>query len=572
MKSPRRTSSPLSYLFLLLAALACLAGDLIGQVEAWRATYSGPGDGWDTPAAIARDRLGNTYVTGTSEGVVTDNWDYATIKYDPEGTELWVARYDGLENGIDEAGDIVVDRAGNVYVTGSSTDRSPDFATIKYDTDGNEVWAVTYDGPDNNIDRGTAIALDGFGHVIVTGRSHSDTNDDFATIQYDDDGNEIWVARYNGPFNSVDIAWALAVDDSGNVYVTGESQGLSSSYDYATVKYDSDGVERWVARYSGTAGDDDYPADIVIGAEGNVYVTGHAQELGSGTDYVTIKYDSAGNELWIRRYNGPGNGGDVATAIAAGPDAGLCVTGMSDRGAGTLFDFVTVQYDSEGNELWVARYDSPGSRQDRAYDVVIDHMGNVYVTGQSGHESTFPDFVTIKYNSDGHEMWQSRFNGPSDRLDTPVEMYVDKCERVVVTGFSRVETGLYDLPAVTYDFSTVMYVPIDLSVSAIPDTTEFHPGDSLHFTAILTNDTDSALSLDAWTEVGGPGGQNLSPSLGPVEVMIGSGVSISRDFCQPIPGNTPVGGPYGYNVKVGEYPDRVLAAGHFEFFIIARGR
>nr|MBA3726734.1 SBBP repeat-containing protein [Armatimonadota bacterium] len=62
--------------------------------------------------------------------------------------------------------------------------------------------------------------------------------------------SEAWVARYNGPGNSGDVATKLAVDAAGNVYVTGYSVGVGSSADYATIRYDSNGNQLWVARYN----------------------------------------------------------------------------------------------------------------------------------------------------------------------------------------------------------------------------------------------------------------------------------------------------------------------------------
>ncbi len=102
----------------------------------------------------------------------------------------------------------------------------------------NEQWVARYDGPANDSDSALALAVDSAGNVYVTGGSDGDgTGSDYTTVKYDTDGNELWVTRYNGPVNHIDWAWALAVDSAGNFYVTGESQGDGTGYDYATIKY-----------------------------------------------------------------------------------------------------------------------------------------------------------------------------------------------------------------------------------------------------------------------------------------------------------------------------------------------
>jgi len=134
---------------LLLVGLLPLLAGAQGVREAWVARYNGPGNGTDYATALAVDSQGNVYVTGVSEGSGTGR-DYATIKYDANGTQLWVRRYNGPGNGWDDAFALAVDRQGNVYVTGWSigSGTGDDYATIKYvpcpgpcpgDVDGNQL-------------------------------------------------------------------------------------------------------------------------------------------------------------------------------------------------------------------------------------------------------------------------------------------------------------------------------------------------------------------------------------------------------------------------------------------------
>ncbi|MHA2227230.1 MAG: ABC transporter substrate-binding protein, partial [Candidatus Hodarchaeales archaeon] len=115
---------------------------------------------------------------------------------------------------------------------------------------------------------------------------------------------ERWAARYNGPGNRGDGASAMAVDASGNIYVTGRSWGSGTGSDYATIKYDPAGTEQWVTRYNGLENGNDVAYAIAVDASGNIYVTGRSSGSGTYDDYATIKYDPAGTEQWVARYNG----------------------------------------------------------------------------------------------------------------------------------------------------------------------------------------------------------------------------------------------------------------------------
>jgi len=159
-----------------------------------------------------------------------------------------------------------------------------------------------------------------------------------------------WVARYNGPDNYYDLAWAIALGNSDNVYVTGWSWGSGTYMDYATVKYDSSGVEQWVARYNGPGNWWDLANAIALDNSDNIYVTGESMGSGAWYDYATVKYDSSGVEQWVERYNNdPGNGDDFAHAIALDNSDNVYVTGES-YGSGTYVDYATIKYLQVGVE------------------------------------------------------------------------------------------------------------------------------------------------------------------------------------------------------------------------------
>jgi outer membrane protein assembly factor BamB len=207
-------------------------------------------------------------------------------------------------------------------------------------------------------------------------------------------GGEKWVKRYNGPGNRYDLATAIAVDSSGNVYVTGSSEGSGTSSDYATIKYSSTGKQLWVKRYNGPGNGGDVATAIAVDSSANVYVTGNS--VATLGNYATIKYSSTGKELWVRRYNGPTNGSDTADAIAVDSAGNVYVTGYSE-GSGTSFDYATIKYSSTGKQLWVRRYNGPENGVDSAYAMAVDSSGNVYVTGYSEGSGTSFDYATIKY-------------------------------------------------------------------------------------------------------------------------------------------------------------------------------
>ncbi|MBM3225229.1 MAG: hypothetical protein FJZ47_15705 [Candidatus Tectomicrobia bacterium] len=190
--------------------------------------------------------------------------------------------------GTGSANAVTVGPGGDVYVTGHTVGATENYRTVRYTSTGTVVWSKTYNGPGSGTDIATAIAVDATGNVYVTGRSKGNGSElDYATIKYAPDGTQLWVARYNGPDSDDDEAVAIAIDATGNVYVTGESRpaGTGASA-YATVKYDTNGNQLWAKRLSGGKA-----SALAVDAAGNVYVTGTANGA------TTVKYNSSGTQL-----------------------------------------------------------------------------------------------------------------------------------------------------------------------------------------------------------------------------------------------------------------------------------
>jgi len=182
-------------------------------------------------------------------------------------------------------------------------------------TRGMQRWVQRYNGSGKGSDAGRAVAVSPGGRrVFVMGESTGASSGlDYATIAYSAaTGARLWVSRYNGPANGKDVARAVAASPGGGtVYVTGDSPGSQSSYDYATVAYNAaTGARLWVSRYNGPANGDDIARTVAVSpGGGTVYVTGYGTGTASGGDYATV----ATTRLPAR------SGGSAATTVPATP-------------------------------------------------------------------------------------------------------------------------------------------------------------------------------------------------------------------------------------------------------------
>jgi PQQ-like domain len=203
------------------------------------------------------------------------------------------------------------------------------------------------------------------------------------------------------------------------------------------------GVTARPVRFDGPGQGADVATDVAVAPDGRrVFVTGEAfSGLEAGEDFTTVAYDPAGRELWAAAYDGPDGNIDQANAVAVDPAGeSVYVTGSSFGGQVTLTDLATVAYDAAtGEERWAVRYDGPFHDTDAGADVVVDPSGTaVYVTGASvGADGSF-DALTVAYDAaTGGELWVARQAGAGAATEEGLSMAVSpNGSRVFVGGYT----------------------------------------------------------------------------------------------------------------------------------------
>lgn len=411
----------------------------------WDSTYTGTGSAQDSAISLALDNTGNfLYVTGWSiNGTFSD---IVTIKYDAvTGIRIWTSSYD-FAGFTDRPTAIAVDRvSGDVYITGfsyRSNTPNRDFVTIKYNpATGDTVWTKRYNGIADGGDESYAIAIDNSGNIFITGNSDQGaTTADIITIKYTPSGSEtvniITLPNFQKPN-------ALKIDNNGDVFIAGITRtngNALSNEDYITIKYNNSLSFQWSKIYNGTANNQDNATALVTDASGNVFVTGFSYWTGQLFNYFTIKYNSNGDSLNAISYNGPLNNNDVPTAIGKDNADNIYVTGYSvgATSPSIVNDYATLQYNSSLQQQWVNRYNGSGNSDDKATSLTVDRFNNVYVTGMSRGTLSVYDYYSIKYSSGGIQLCTLRQNASSNLNAYPTNIVVDTAQVFYITGGANV--------------------------------------------------------------------------------------------------------------------------------------
>lgn len=363
--------------------------------ELWKTSYNSTTSSKDILSGMTIDDSGNVIMTGASStGIDENDTDFLTVKYSPNGNVLWSKIFKGDTSFFskDAPQDIINDKDGNIYITGMSGHSSQGkvfITTLKYSPDGDLLWARNFESPSDKPwnNSGHYLTVDDSGNVYVGGNAnwYSDQTD-YTIIKYNKYGNQMWVSTYSG-IQRQNAITGLVLDDSGNVYATGLSQGDDYFYDFATVKFNNvDGSTVWSARYNGLGNINHIPYSISIDESGNVYVT--------GTYGITIKYNRNGEIEWIK--NKP-------TDDAIGGKSIIDKSGNLVVAYYNLSGLHLLKFNKAGLLIGESISANP-PKIGRIINLETDNNNNVYVLGYS-YASGFNQLLLTKYSSTGHLVW-----------------------------------------------------------------------------------------------------------------------------------------------------------------------
>ena len=419
------------------------------QPPYWNLAKSAGGNSNELGNSVAADTNGNILVTGyfssstitfgTTTLINAGSDDMFIVKYDGSGNVIWAKSAGGSADDIGYG--VAVDGGGNSYVTGHyfgsvtfgtttlTNTGSYDVFIVKYDATGNVVWAKNAGG--SNYDYGYAIAVDGSGNSYVTGFFSSSVitfgtttlttvgSADIFVVKYNASGNVVWAKNAGG--NNWDQGKAIAIDGSGNTYLTGYFSSSSFTFGLTTLinagnddifvlKFDVAGNPVWAKSAGGSSSDQG--KGIAVDSSGNSYVTGYFNSSSinfgattftnaGGYDLFVIKYNSIGNVVWAK--NAGGGGYDYSFAIAVDGSGNSQVAGyfyspsiafdtatLTNVGGSDIF---VVKYDTSGDVVWAKRAGNGGS--ENCIGIALDSNGNSYITGSFTSGAVIFGTITI---------------------------------------------------------------------------------------------------------------------------------------------------------------------------------
>jgi len=361
---------------------------------------------------------------------------------------LWERVFD---TGVKDQGTgFATDSQGNIIVAGTTVPQSvqppnhEDFLIVKYNLLGDTLWTRRFDAA--VYEAAAGVAIDNADNIIVVGSTHTDTTySAMRIVKYDRDGNILYARTSNSGEKDIgEFGAGVATDSKNNIVVAGNRN--SNWGDYTASKYDSSGNLLWVRTYDG--GWEDCATDVAVDDSDNVIVTGYS-DSNNNWDWCTIKYSPSGDTLWIKRYDATID--DWAYGVTADKEGNIIVCGQvrpvyRSRGA-------VVKYNRQGDTVWTRIFSDPlePTGVQNFVDVAGDNSGNIYLIGNYviwDGTKRFVDYYIAKCTSSGDTLWILRCD--LNWEDEASGITLDRWNDVIVTGTTSANPNMGE-----YDYLTV---------------------------------------------------------------------------------------------------------------------
>jgi len=421
------------------------------QIERWIYTYNGPADNADEALSIVFGQDGNLYAAGFSFGLVGDN-DFAILSVDTSGNERWVYTYDGLGHVTDGANALTYGTDANLYAAGWSNAGTGDidFTMISVDSGGNERWVYRYNGTGNYVDNAFSIAYGLDGNIYAAGFTFTFAAGvtDFIVVSLTPSGNLRWIYNYDGGGRPWNGANSIIYGPDNYIYAAGYCGGVYNDVDFAVICLDTAGNEEWIYKHNGPGNDDDEAKSIVFGTDNNLYAAGYSSDSSTSSDFTVISLTTSGEENWVYQYNGSGNDADQANSIAYSIDNYLYAAGFV-YDASVDNDFVVISLTPSGNERWVYTYNGPNNYNDEALSLVCGSDSNVYAAGYSFGSGTREDFTVVSLKSTGEELGVYRHDGSRNLKDQANSIVYGLDNHVYVAGMCYNNNTVIDFTVIS---------------------------------------------------------------------------------------------------------------------------
>jgi len=361
-------------------------------------------------------------LTAQFQAIGADNWTASTY---------WIATLGGSGTTDAYGNKVALDSSGNVYVVGYGRTVNTLIVIAKYSNKGNLQWQKTLDNPTPDTDQGYAIAVDTSGNIYVTGYTGVSGGNvyELLVVKYDSSGTIQWQRTLSGASGSYDVGVSIKTDTSGNVYVFGYT-GASNVEEFLTVKYNSSGTVQWQRRLGGATSD--YGQGVAVDSSANVYVVG-ATDVSGNYDIQLAKYDTSGTIQWQRKLTGSGSAQDLGYAIAVDSSSNVYICGVSNSGIATS-DIQIAKYDTSGTIQWQRRLGSTGG-DEYGRSIAVDSSANVYICGETGAGR----IQIAKYDTSGTLQWQRDLYNNSSNAGNGIT--VDNLGNFYIVGTTYYSSG-----------------------------------------------------------------------------------------------------------------------------------